>query len=280
MRRPFRSILRIGIGSDGVAVAALRRWPRTDFETLAERALAPVQADGKGAWPEAALAALGGLLEAGAWAGWPVEVVVADAHARLWTVEPPAQAQRLEDLQAACELRYRSLYGASPADWVLRADHELRQPYLAAALPRELVEPLHVLCREHRLALHALAPQFVFGWNGLRSRLARGGWLVQVHASHLVLGVGEGGGLHAVRTWVKPAQAPADWLADQLKLEAMRLDRPLPDQILVAGTAQQPWITTSEQVGQEGGGAATLVTLPHQAGLSAAMQLASTGWMA
>ena len=269
----FGEILRIGVDADAVALAAWRRWPRAGYEPLAERALG-LAPSGAAGWTQAVLAALEGLLDEGSVGGQPVEIVVADARARLWAVEPPAQAQRLEDLQAACELRYRSLYGGSPSDWLIQADHHVRHTYLAAALPRGLVESLHGLCRERKLGMRAVLPQFVGTWNALRHRLGQSGWLVQAHGRHLTLGVGEKGRLRAVRSSLRPDAAPAGWLADQLQLEALRLDCARPARVVVAGGDRG-----LDAAGQGANGTDDMFEiLPAMPDLSPAMRLACTGW--
>jgi hypothetical protein len=254
MRRRIGQLLRIGVAPQAVALLACHRWRRAELTVLAEQACADAS-------PESIGNALDAALHATGCAGWPAVFVLADSLARFWEVTPPPNATRLADLDAACAFRARTLYGDSMAGWQVAADLDAGQPFLAAAVPRALLDSLLRCAAAHRLKVLEMAPQLVAARNRWHGVLPAGAWFGLVHDGVLTLNAGA-----QVRTAALPPMADADWLKQQVEREALRLATEPPAHLAVAGEAPASWRL-----------AAGVMLLGPDAGWSSAVRLAATG---
>lgn len=171
-------------------------------------------------------------------------VVLADTLARLFMVEPPRNAERLRDCKAAAELRFHALYGDNAVAWALRADWDARHPFLACALPCELLDGLRQAASERKLALTRVQPRFVAQWNRWRRRLKDDTWFGSAHAGTLTLGLVAQGRLLEVRSLPIPAEAAHDtqWLDKQLARVALRSALTAPSRLRLCGTIPVAWL--------------------------------------
>jgi len=242
MRRKFGQSLRLGIAPDGLALLRVGGWPVASSVVLAVQ---PVEAGAPDAL-EHGLRAL--LREAAIDNGlrrWPVHVVLADDLVRLWQVPPPHGASRPGDLQAACALRFQSLFGAMPANWRISADWNARSPFLAAAAPEALLALLESLAREHGFYLVEVAPQFVAAMNATRRQRRKGAWFGLVHGDVLSLAAYDGAALAAVRTALIPPGADREWLEAHVAREALRVGVGRPERLQLSGPAPRGWASSS-----------------------------------
>lgn len=228
MRRWQRAVC-IGIDHGGAALLAAGS---------AMEELARVPGD-----PVAALAALA---EQHGLRGRRLALLVDDEMIRLWQVMPPAAAVRAADLDAAAIVRFRALYGESPALWRLAVDRAVDRPYIAAALPQALLDGLLTAAAAAGMPVVSVESRFVAAWN--RHGGAQGTdatWLALFRDGVLVLGTGTGARLDAVRLAAVPADADHGWLALHVGREAARLGRVRPDELPVWGTVPEGWMAGS-----------------------------------
>lgn len=230
MHRAFGAGLRIGVAPGAVALVAVNRFKRGQVNVLAEQRLADGGFDTIAAGVRALLA------DAGC-DGWPATMVIADELARLWQVTPPPGAARMADLEGAAALRFQSLYGEAPSAWRIAADYDPVKPFLAAALPGNLLLQLAAAASAHRLVLLEVVPQFVAACNRWRKQVRPDAWYGLVHDGVLTLHAGG-----AVRAVALPVSAGPDWLAAQLQREALRLNIAAPQRLMASGAVPASWV--------------------------------------
>ena len=257
--------LRLGLAHDSIALV------RTSALFGARRAVL-FEARIDAPQPAILAPALGALLQGAKAGGWPLSVVLADELARMWQVAPPPQAAHPADLEAACAMRFASLFGAPPSGWTIAADWQAAQPFLAAAVPTPLLETLAQAARTARCTLVEVVPQFVAALNGWRRLRRPGAWFGLVHGQVLSIAAYDGAQLAALRTAVVPPGADRAWLEGHLAREALRIGLPLPQQLQVAGAAPRAWAANDA-------GARFACTLfgDAAAGDAGAVRLACTG---
>jgi len=227
--------LRLGLGTDAIALVDARRWRRAPVAVLAEASL------GASGLDHLALALRAMLADADV-AGRCLTVIVSDELARLWQVIPPEGSARMADLEGAAALRFQALYGAAPVGWRIGADWSVKRPFLAAGLPASLVALIEQLAAENKMPLVEITPQFVAAFNGVRAKLAGDAWFGVLQANVLTLGVqAVAGHLGAVRAAAVPAGADGAWLAQHVTREALRLDVPAPRRLQLCGAAPSNW---------------------------------------
>jgi hypothetical protein len=263
MRKRFGQALRIGVSRQAVALLKTSRWQGAALEVVAEQNV------GSGS-VEAIGAAVRELLADAGCAGFTASVVLADDLARLWQVTPPQEAARLADLEAAAALRFQGLYGEPAAAWVMSAGWDADRPFLAAAMPRQLLAVLQQAAAEQQVTLVDIAPQFVAGWNQWRGALKPGAWYGLVQQGVLTLGAVDGASVRSVRATALPDGANLEWLTRHVEREALRLNLAMPSRLQLSGAAPAAWNSST------GATLACSLLAGHPA-LSATAQLAATG---
>lgn len=235
MRRGFGQALRVGVTDGALALAVT--GPLGAARLIGETAYDSGPA---GALPAALQQLLGT-----SHARWPVSYVVSDDLARMWSVTPPQGAARMTDLQAAAALRFHGLYGDTPAAWAISADWDAVNPFMAAAMPRALVDAVTHASGAQRMAVTGIETQFVIAWNAWRASLSARSWFALVHEGVLSLGVPRGSRLGAVRVTAIPGNAGPDWLASHVEREALLLDAPVPASLALCGAVPTSWLQGS-----------------------------------
>lgn len=272
MRKGFGQTLRIGVAPGALALAVCGRFSGKAPAIVAELAL---DAAGPGA-ADAIGAGLRQLLADAGCSHWPATVVLADELARLWQVTPPHNAARLADLEGAAALRFQALYGEPASGWKISAGWDAAHPFLAGAVPRQLLTVLEQVAAERHLKLVGIVPQFVAGFNRWQGALKPGAWYGQVQGSVLTLGALDGGRLQAVRAAALPEGADRAWLTRHVAREALRLNLAVPARLQVAGSAPPAW-NASHDGGAGADIACTLLGAGQGGTLSPAARLAITG---
>ncbi len=182
-------------------------------------------------------------------ANLPVRVVVADDWTRLFMAEPPRNARRMQDLQAAAAMRFLALYGEAPAEWELRGDWRVGASFPVCAMPRALLAALDQIAGDHKLRLVSLQPYFISAWNRYARLLPTGAWFGAVQGDSLMLGVVADGSqrrLQAVRRIAIPADGHGlPWLQEQLARTALQLSLPAPPQLCLSGNRERFWIASA-----------------------------------
>ncbi|MES2741048.1 MAG: hypothetical protein V4754_08845 [Pseudomonadota bacterium] len=275
MRRAPGQSLRLGVSRRGVSLLLANRWRGPAFTVLAEQDFAATDT------PDAATigAAIDSMLDEVGHAGWPLGIVLDDAHARLWQVTPPVGVARLADIEAAAAMRFQHLYGESAAGWQLAAHWDAATPFFAA-LPRPLLATLERTATAHNLHIVRIVPHFIDAWNRWQGALKADAWFALMHDKLLTLGVRQGRRLRAVRVLPMPPGAEHYWLTQTVMREALLLDMALPPLLQACG--QVPAILRQAPAKSyhlrcallEGD---TVLALPGGAPLSLSSRLASTG---
>lgn len=129
-------------------------------------------------------------------------VVLSDAFCRYFMLTRPQDTTCRSELEAAMQLRLRSLLGEDPEHWILSADaRPFNREDLVCALPRAFHEKLLAALDAANLSLLSLRPYWV-SCCADRARQRRRGrhWLLAADAEALTLGLFEGGRCRAVRS--------------------------------------------------------------------------------
>ena len=186
-------------------------------------------------------AILDGLLTTAAVRRLPTRIVLADSLVRTWTVEPPRNASRYQDCEAAVHMRFQQVFDEPLADWQLSFDAEASQPFLACALRRSVVSALAAVLAAHQLTLLALEPEFVLLWNHWQRRLPAGAWWGLCQDTVLTLGRVQSGRLVALRRLPLP-QASSQALIHTVQHEANRWQQPVPTRLGLCGAPPRAWL--------------------------------------
>ncbi|WP_417067560.1 hypothetical protein [Niveibacterium terrae] len=127
-------------------------------------------------------------------------VVLSDTFCRYFMLTRPQGTARRSELEAAMQLRLRSLFGEDPEHWMLSADARLfNREDLVCALPRAFHQNLLAALDAANLSLLSLRPYWV-SCCADRARQRRRGrhWLLAADADALTLGLFEDGRCRAV----------------------------------------------------------------------------------
>jgi Tfp pilus assembly protein PilN len=259
--------LRIGVASDGVAVARTGTWGSRRAQLIAERRIAPT-----GLLDEI-LAALRELLAAAPPGGANVSIVLADELVRMWPVAPPPACARMSDLRAAAAMRFQALFGSPPAGWRIAADWDAAKPFLAVAVREELVAQIEKIVCEERGHVVEVVPQFVVSLRRWRALRRPGAWLGVVQSHVLTLALFDGADLAAVCSTAVPQGAGREWLDSHVARESLRLGLQRPERVQLLGPAPKSW---ASQAGRAKSGY-SLLDLEDAAPLSDLARLVCTG---
>ena len=177
----------------------------------------------------------------------PVRVVLADALVRTWRVEPPRNATRMQDCEAAVAMRFHTVFDESPDDWALSSVPSASHAFMAWAARRLLVNGLSQALRNHPLHLVCIEPEFIILWNHWQPWLPANAWLGIATGDALVLGVVQAGRLQGVRRLPLADLACEDaaWLRQAVQREADRLDLPAPAALGLCGSVPKPWLVSA-----------------------------------
>jgi hypothetical protein len=180
-------------------------------------------------------------------AGLPLSITLGDELVRLFMVTPPQNAARMQDLIGAASMRFHSLFGETPRDWRIEADWRVNLPFLACALPSDMVAQCAGLARDLGMPLAGLQPHFISAWNLARNELAHKAepaWLAVFQGTQLSLGMAAPGAnrVFATRGLTVPVEQPGrDWLQEQVTRAALQTGLAVPSRLLLAGEARSEW---------------------------------------
>ncbi len=263
-RSPAKHML-LGCSGSRVALLALLAAPsRVRTQALPGDAVETLQSlpvePATGAGAAALLGVLRGL-DAGPTApsaGRPaLRVTLDDALARSFVVTPPRGVQGLRELRATAAARFAALYGESAESWRVVADWQAAAPFVACALPRELLAVLDEVASRQRWRLDSVQPALVRVWNQLRRALPADGWLLVGFGQTLTVVH-----LHQERVaGLRTLQLAGTPTRDELEtlLEQERLRTPLAAQQTLVWAGGADWLPAATMVA---GLASRLLRLP------------------
>lgn len=236
-------MLQIGLSRTGVTVVEVRGWLHRKSTVISDQSVA-------GPAPLAAVTMLDSILSGRKHKHQSACVTLADEYVRFFLVTPPKNAASLNDCRAAAEMRFQSLYGDSASAWHLQADWDLSKPFLACAMPQELRQALVQTASKHKLILIEVAPHFVASWNRWSGKLRKDAWFALVHDRNLTLAALHNKQLRSVRTISMPVSVDgaAEWVTEQIRLEALRLNVAPPRLLQYCGNAETRWDETPDSV--------------------------------
>lgn len=107
-----------------------------------------------------------------------VEVTLNDELVRLFSVVPPQGVRQLGELNLACAVRFKRLFGEPTDDWCIDAVLHHRREFLAAAAPRPLIEGIVRTLGEVGWRASSIAPTFTRLVQSASRRLRDDMWLV------------------------------------------------------------------------------------------------------
>ena len=277
-RAGFNSRLAIGVSADGVALVRRDGWLSHSWQLLADQPLPPVDAitkpatghsgaqapanesgragGGSNSQAEAQQSALGvapahevqllsmaleSALQQGHCSKLAADIILADGWARYFMVAPPKNIGSMSDCQAAAAMRFHQLFGESGSDWQIHAEWDASAPFLACALPNNLLSGLQLACAGQKLRLHSITPHFIACWNHWSRQLQADSWFGVVNGGSLMLAAIENGRLQALRRSPFLLQHWQDkqYLPTLLQREALRLNLAMPVCLQLCGSLPQ-----------------------------------------
>lgn len=109
-----------------------------------------------------------------------VDAIAGNDLAVHWLQPPPAATRSLAELKLVAAARCAHLYGGTSSDWLVTGDWSARRPFVCAALPRAITQPLQQACAARGARLHWHSAWAVLcaaharsfpedGWSGMRT---------------------------------------------------------------------------------------------------------------
>lgn len=243
MLEPWRERLHIAVGASAISLVVARGGWRPSVKVLARQAW-DLHSRGGDVLPKV----LNDLLVEAAPRQRSARVLLSDALVRTWLAEPPRNATRVQDCEAAAAMRFQAIFDESPQDWVLRSSPDASRPFLACALRRSLFDGLRQVLRARQLCLVSMEPELIALWNHWRRRLPPNAWFGICGEDSLVLGVVQGARLTSLRRQLLSASVQQDrgCLSQLLRREADRLNLAAPAGIALCGQPPPAWLANEE----------------------------------
>ena len=175
--------------------------------------------------------------------GAKLRVVVADQWCRAWLVTPPTNALGLEDCRSAAVARFEALYSEPIDGWTLSADWHASDPFIAMAIPKQLMQELQESCERGQIQLQEMLPHSIAVWNGQCQHLQAGDWLAVMHHHTLTLLNAQSEQRTAMRSLALGRESfeSASGLTALLSREAMRSGWSAPPRVHLAGDIPAAW---------------------------------------
>jgi hypothetical protein len=176
--------------------------------------------------------------------GHVVRVVVADRLCRVFMVTPPANALRITDLEAAARGQMARLFGAQ-GDWVVSADWQGNQAFLASAMPSSLTSAIQAMAVQTDLQIASLQPHFVQAQGRCHAQLAAGDWFAVLEDHHLSVAIFDQTGIASARSTQLSTDTlgSADGLRAWLVQEGLRRNALPPAQLKLSGDVPASWLS-------------------------------------
>lgn len=241
----FSRSLCIVVDAEQVSLVLRRGWLRPAATLLGSQRWKSLDQSGDGLSE-----VLNALLASAGLRNLPARVVLLDALVRTWRVEPPHNATRMHDCEAAVAMRFHTIFDESPDDWLFSSMPSASHAFMAWGARRSLVNGLHQALRNHQLHLLCIEPEFIVLWNHLQPCLPANTWLGISTRDSLVLGSVQAGRLEGVRrlSIAAPVSRDAAWLRQAVRREADRLNLPVPAALGLSGLVPEPWLVSDSNM--------------------------------
>ncbi len=214
-----------------------------------------------------------------------VRVLLADSVVRYWLQAVPQRLGSLQELQAVAGVRCGQIFGGGAAAWHVAGDWQTRGLFVCAAVPRWIMETVTQVMPGSLSVSSLLAQCLRSDW--VTSQ--RDGWLCLTLPGTAVLLSLTHGRIASLRVLPLPAHQAADEVLDlaalELQREALRAQRPVPDQIAwLALPRQQAGVATVRGIqfrpvpAPAWAGHAKDIELADEAGLAATLGLSPALW--
>lgn len=176
-----------------------------------------------------------------------VHVTISDALARYFMVKPARNTATLRDCKDMARMRFEQLYGETESDWVIQAEWQAQQAFLACALPQSLLSDMTNMTNEHRITFMSIAPQFVRAWNRWHTQITHGDWFAVIDKNTLSLACIDHDSLCDLRViaFTENDMKQPDWLMLQIHQQALRQALVLPIRLSYSGSMPYKWHASS-----------------------------------
>lgn len=177
-----------------------------------------------------------------------LQIVLDDALARFWKVEPPANTTQFDDLGAAARIRFEALYGLPTSEWLIQGDWNANAPFLACAVPVNILAALGEclnLPKYQRAKIIGCTPAFVHSWNQHESHMANNiQGLGVVNEKTVTIAIIRQANWIEVRCMplVDLEQESLQGLDQAIQNLGLQLDLKAPDVVWLTGKIPRPWM--------------------------------------
>lgn len=178
--------------------------------------------------------------------GSAISIILDDEWARAFFVTPPANASSKQDLVSAAKIRFETLYGDTCDDWLIEADYETDDIFLAFGMQKKVMTTINEVCDAYQLKVISISTHFLSVWNRYCQKLPKDSWLGLVNDQVLNLAIIEQQRLVGLRH-IHISGHSEQWLKACLDREALRFKLSSPKQLMLVGNINGYWVTPDLQ---------------------------------
>ena len=159
-------------------------------------------------------------------AGSVVQVLIGSDISHLFLVTPYAGIRAFAELQTLAALRFTQLYDEPSNGWAIQADWKADAPFLAVALPTEILNVLRQACSAAKLKLRTVLPYCLWQWNLHAKTLPASGSLSVFEPDHATQLIWQTQKIVSVRSFSTSGVEPVSTAYTVLAREKIRLNLP------------------------------------------------------
>ncbi|MBX7229607.1 MAG: hypothetical protein K1X48_08395 [Burkholderiaceae bacterium] len=158
--------------------------------------------------------------------GSSLQVLLSTDISRVFLATPYPGIRNFTELQALVALRFTQIYDEPSSNWTIQADWSANRPFLVAALPAEIINSLHKVCRLLKLKLATVLPYSLWQWNLCAKTLPESGSLNIFEACYVTQFIWQGPQVLSVRGACTSGVDPLSLAHTVLSRETLRLNLP------------------------------------------------------
>lgn len=159
-------------------------------------------------------------------AGSVLQALTGSDISRLFLVTPYAGIHTFAELQALAALRFTQLYDDPSNGWTIQADWKADAPFLAVAIPAEILNALRQVCSSAKLKLRTVLPYCLRQWNLHAKTLPASGSLSVFEPDHATQLIWQTQKIVSVRSFSTSGLDPLSTAYTVLARETIRLNLP------------------------------------------------------